>query len=91
MTDDVDLTPGTQVKKLPNRGSKLGGAVPVRFNSDTIDRIKSQADLEGRTVSSWIRNEIEEALTQREMTVINFPTNAVTVDQLRRRLEAASG
>ena len=49
-------------RRLPPSRSKLGGAVPVRFEADMIDRIKSISENEGITVSSWIRREISRVL-----------------------------
>lgn len=69
---DEDLMPGNRVRKLPPLKQKLGGAVPVRFQPETVERIKRQADREGMTVSSWIRREVDRALHDREVTVITF-------------------
>lgn len=66
--DPATLEPGTRVHKLPSRGSKLSGAVPIRFSAKTIEVIKRIADEQHVTVSAWIRREIEGSL-QRHRTV----------------------
>jgi hypothetical protein len=38
--------------------------VPVRFSSETIQRVKSVADAEGVTASVWIRRAVDEKLRQ---------------------------
>ena len=60
------VEPGRHVLKLPDRGPKLGGAVPVRFPLETIDAIKKFADEQHVTVSAWIRREVEQSLRLHE-------------------------
>jgi hypothetical protein len=40
----------------------LAQHVPVRFPSETIQRVKSVADAEGVTASAWIRRAVDEKL-----------------------------
>ena len=49
------------------RPKKLGNAVPVRFSSEMIERIKAVAAREELTVSGWIRREIQRALAEDEV------------------------
>ena len=71
--DIEDLEPRGRAKRLPDRGKKLGGAVPVRFQPEVVERIKIHAEREGQTVSSWIRGVVEHALADQERKVIVFP------------------
>lgn len=51
-------------RRISGRRQKFGGAIPVRFEQETIERIKQIADREGTTVSSWIRREISARLQE---------------------------
>lgn len=82
--DEDDLRPGDRVRTLPKRKGRLGGAVPVRFPPETIDRIKVQAEREGLTVSSWIRRQVDVALVEREVRVVNFRPGRQELSELNR-------
>jgi len=90
------LDPGEVVGKLPRTSQRLGGAVPVRFSPDSIERIKQIADEDGMTVSTWIREQVNNALesrTQRRSMIVVELTPYERVDRRvisapRRRLSA---
>ncbi|HWL41297.1 MAG TPA: hypothetical protein VNQ73_00035 [Ilumatobacter sp.] len=75
--DPNSLEPDVEVRKLHERASKLGGAVPVRFAPEVIAAIKQIADAEHLTVSAWIRREIDASLERRQ-----------AADAARHRIEA---
>jgi len=89
--DRKDLEPGSQIRTLPERKGRLGGAVPVRFPVETIDRIKVQAEREGMTVSSWIRRQVDDALADREVRVVNFRPRPEQLERALRRSTATRG
>lgn len=89
--NDDDLEPGSRVRTLPMRKGRLGGAVPVRFPAETIDRIKVQAEREGMTVSSWIRRQVDEALADREVRVVSFRPPPEQVRRALRRSMVSRG
>ena len=60
------LEPGVGSKRLPPRTSRLGGAIPIRFTPEMIERIKAVAQHDGVSVSSWVRGEVERSLSRRE-------------------------
>jgi len=88
---DDDLRPGTEVARLPRRKQRLGGAVPVRFQPETIERIKSHAEREGVTVSGWIRRRVDDALLEREVTVVNFRPRPEELGRALRRSTVSRG
>jgi predicted DNA-binding protein len=88
---EEELRPGSRVAKLPPRKQRLGGAVPVRFQPETIDRIKTHAEREGVTVSAWIRRRVDDALDEQEVTVVNFAPRPEQLRRALRRSVAARG
>ena len=44
------------------RKAKLTELVPVRFPPETLERVRSAADADDRSVSSWIRRAVEHEL-----------------------------
>lgn len=47
-------------------GRRLSATVPVRFPQAIIDAVKRLADLDGVTVSSWIRNVVAREVMRRQ-------------------------
>jgi hypothetical protein len=45
--------------------SNLSEVVPVRFQPETLKQIRSRAEADDRSVSSWIRRAVEHELEQR--------------------------
>ena len=45
-----------------HRKAKLTELVPVRFPPETLERVRSAADADDRSVSSWIRRAVERGL-----------------------------
>lgn len=95
--DPNSLEPGTRVQRLPTRPSKLGGAVPVRFAVETIDKIKAIADEQRVTVSAWIRQQVEQSLLEHQAVtvrsnVVPFPSVLrAQFDGQSRRVRRAVG
>lgn len=44
------------------RSSKLTEVVPVRFPAEVLERIREEADSDGRSVSAWIRRAVDQEL-----------------------------
>ena len=44
------------------RKAKLTELVPVRFPPDTLERVRTAADADDRSVSAWIRRAVEHEL-----------------------------
>jgi hypothetical protein len=44
------------------RKQNLTEMVPVRFEADVLDEVRRRADADDRSVSSWIRRAVEQAL-----------------------------
>ncbi len=44
------------------RKARLTELVPVRFPPETLERVRSAADADDRSVSSWIRRAVEREL-----------------------------
>jgi len=56
--------PDNQTPQGParRRKAKLTELVPMRFPPDTLDKVRSAADADDRSVSSWIRRAVEHEL-----------------------------
>lgn len=56
--------PANQVPQGParRRKSRLTELVPVRFPPETLEAVKTAADADDRSVSSWIRRAVEHEL-----------------------------
>ncbi len=56
--------PDNQIPQGParRRRARLTDPVPVRFPPDTLKRVRSAADADDRSVSSWIRRAVEHEL-----------------------------
>ena len=56
--------PDNQIPQGParRRKAKLTKLVPVRFPPDTIEKVRTAADADDRSVSSWIRRAVEHEL-----------------------------
>jgi hypothetical protein len=56
--------PDNRAPQGPARGrrAKLTEPVPVRFPPDTLEKVRTAADAEDRSVSSWIRRAVEHEL-----------------------------
>ena len=61
---DFYADPDNQTPQGPaqRRNPKLTELVPVRFPPETLTKIRDAADAEDRSVSSWIRRAVEQAL-----------------------------
>jgi predicted HicB family RNase H-like nuclease len=57
--DPDNQTPQGPVRR---RKAKLTELVPVRFPPDTLEKVKTAADADDRSVSSWIRRAVEHEL-----------------------------
>lgn len=64
--DATLLEPGSGSKRLPPHSGRLGGAIPIRFTPEMVERIKAVARHDGLSVSSWVRTEVERSLDRRE-------------------------
>lgn len=60
-------------RQLSGRGQRrtqppgrLTTHVPVRFSAQIIERVKELASVDGKTVSSWIRDVVEREVLRRE-------------------------
>jgi hypothetical protein len=60
-------------RRLTGRGRKRSGQVPgltthvpVRFSAAVIERVKELAGEDGKTVSSWIRDVVDQEILRRE-------------------------
>jgi hypothetical protein len=61
-----NLTPGGPARRVRrNRTSGLSSHVPVRFSADVIAAVKRLADLDGVTVSTWIRSLVTREVERR--------------------------
>lgn len=49
------------------RRPRLTELVPVRFPPETLEKVKSAADADDRSVSSWIRRAVEHELQSETM------------------------
>jgi hypothetical protein len=62
-------------------GPRLSSTVPVRFPQEMIAAVKRFADLDGMTVSSWIRRLVAKEIKRREppvtMTAAALPDNGM--------------
>ena len=67
--EDPDNRPlaGTP-RKRSGQPSRLTTHVPVRFSATVIERVKELATEDGKTVSSWIRDVIEQEILRREQS-----------------------
>ena len=56
--------PANQMPQGParRRKAKLTELVPVRFPPDTLEKVRTAADADDRSVSSWIRRAVEHEL-----------------------------
>jgi len=56
--------PDSQIPQGParRRRAKLTDPVPVRFPPDTLEKVRSAAHADDRSVSSWIRRAVEHEL-----------------------------
>ncbi len=48
------------------RARTLARHVPVRFAADTIEAVRPLAQMDGMTVSAWIRRAVDSATRQRQ-------------------------
>lgn len=55
-------------RKRSDSMPRLTTHVPIRFSSAVIERVKDLAAEDGKTVSSWIRDVIEQEVLRREKT-----------------------
>ncbi len=63
---DFYADPANQEPRGParRRRANLSELVPVRFDKDTIDKVKELAAADDRSVSSWIRRAVEHELNE---------------------------
>jgi len=56
--------PDNQIPQGParRRRARLTDPVPVRFPPDILERVRAAADVDDRSVSSWIRRAVEHEL-----------------------------
>ena len=61
---DFYADPESQTPQGPprRRNSKLTELVPVRFPPETLERIRTAADADDRSVSAWIRRAVDREL-----------------------------
>ncbi|NOX28880.1 MAG: CopG family transcriptional regulator [Actinobacteria bacterium] len=57
--DPDNQTPQGRARR---RKAKLTELVPVRFPPDTLEKVRTAADADDRSVSSWIRRAVEHEL-----------------------------
>lgn len=76
-------------RRRPDRA--LTQHVPVRFPAPTIEAVRRLADLDGMTVSAWIRRTVETAVRSRSGAPVDsaeISESAQTVfERLRRDIE----
>jgi hypothetical protein len=63
-------------RKRSGQAPRLSTHVPVRFSATVIERVKELAIEDGKTVSSWIRDVVDQEVLRREQpkTVGVMPT-----------------
>lgn len=74
MADDESLyefyaDPDNRVPSGPGRrrvAKPLTTHVPIRFSPEVISQVKQLADIDGKTVSSWIRDVVEAEIERRQ-------------------------
>ena len=85
------LDPAGPAQHLPGRRSRLGGAVPVRFPPEVVERIKAVAEQESMTVSAWVRAQVEKALEDRSAGGDAPSATVVTLRPTPNARDALSG
>jgi hypothetical protein len=63
-------------RKRSGQASRLTTHVPVRFSAAVIERVKQLASEDGKSVSSWIRDVVDQEVLRREQprTIGTMPT-----------------
>ncbi|MDO5668599.1 MAG: Arc family DNA-binding protein [Corynebacterium sp.] len=57
--------PENQIPQGPGRRrSRLSSPIPVRFSPETLDEVKRRAAADDRSVSSWIRQAVQQKLDE---------------------------
>jgi hypothetical protein len=64
--DPENLTPVGPALPLRNTRRNLAKHVPVRFSAELIAAVKHLADLDGTTVSTWIRTVVSREVDRRQ-------------------------
>jgi hypothetical protein len=65
--DPENLTPAGPARRVRSQPSRagLGKHVPVRFSAELIAAVKRLADMDGTTVSTWIRTVVGREVERR--------------------------
>ncbi len=63
--EHLRVRPGSGRRRSSSAPKSLGSHVPVRFSVTDIERIRTAAREDGRTVSSWIRWLVQRELDRR--------------------------
>jgi hypothetical protein len=82
------VAPGPAVR--PPRPKALGGSIPVRFPSSSVEAIKRLADVDGVTVSGWVRRAVDAELKRREGAATQRAEVAEELERLARQLRASA-
>lgn len=72
-SDPENLRPAGPARKR-GQGKVLTSHVPVRFSPSLIAAVKAIADMDGVTVSTWIRNVVTREVNRRA-TSVTSPSN----------------
>lgn len=62
-------TSGTATAEPEVSRARLTSSIPVRFPDETLALIRSRADADHRTVSSWIRHVVQRELEAEQAAV----------------------
>jgi hypothetical protein len=61
-SDPANFQPAEDAKGFRVPRERLISHVPIRFRAEVIEQVKARAEDESLTVSSWIRQVVEQAL-----------------------------
>jgi hypothetical protein len=64
-SDPKNRQPVGRGRKQDASPGRLANHVPIRFSTETISRVKVLAELDGLTVSSWVRGVVEREIERR--------------------------
>jgi hypothetical protein len=79
--DPEYLNPAGPARRVRTGGSRgLGRHVPVRFNAELIAAVKRLADIDGVTVSTWIRTVVGREVDRRRPRPITEHSTGPTLE-----------
>lgn len=72
------------------RPGPLGDSIPVRFPTGMLDQVRVAADMEGITVSEWVRRAVGDALAQQSETEEGATAIARELERIARKLRRSA-